>query len=440
MKGGRIRGGSGGQVPYDILKQKKTRTGVGEHMNKDYGVLSKKKEFEVQKEIVLDRLDNLLPELMKETDIDCWIVACREYNEDPVFGSLMPPKILNARRLSVLVFTLQDGKFERAHAFPYDIGPFYKGIAKKREDPFRAVSNYLANQNIERIGINISQDFAFADGLSKGLHERLLKAFSPQLREKLVPAEDLCIRWLETRTDREFELYHRINAIAHGIINETFSKEVCYPEITTNSDLEWYMIERMTDLGLPFWFSPDVYIHRGQGFTDGVIKRGDILHCDMGFHYFGLASDTQRLAYILKNDEQETPDYLKAAFQKGNEFQDIVASNFVTGKTGNEVLRQSVEEAKVRNLNPNLYTHPIGIHGHGAGPTIGLYERKEEIPVQGDRKIHPNTCYALELNVQIPLSEWNNQKCGIYLEETIGFDGQKIIYFDGRQTAFIEID
>lgn len=402
-------------------------------------LFSKKEQLEIQRKWWQKRLDELLPELMKEQGIDFWLVACREYNEDPVFKSLMPPKAVSARRLSILMFSLQSSHVERVHTFSYDIEGFYKGISKNGEEPLDTALRYIQEKNPEKIALNISDHFAFGDGLSHGLYQQMQTLFPEGVKKKFCSAEKLCIRWLETRLDEEMEVYHRVNKLAHEIIAETFSPERVYPGITTSQDLEWYMLEKITSYGLPYWFPPDVYIHRKGETTNGVIQRGDILHCDMGLEYFGLQSDTQRLAYCLRDGEFKPPKGLQEAFKIGNRFQDIVASKFKVGKTGNQVFSEAMKEAKVEGIDAMLYTHPIGIHGHGAGPVIGLYDKQEEIPVRGDLAIHKNTCYALELNIKREIPEYDNIKEGIYLEQTVGFDGEKVIYFDDRQREFLLI-
>ena len=402
-------------------------------------IFSKKEQLEIQRNWRKKRLDVLLPDLMKEQGIDFWLVACREYNEDPVFRSLMPPKAIHARRMTILMFSLQADKLERVHAFSYDIEGFYKGIAKKGEEPLDAALRYILEKNPRKIALNISEHFAFGDGLSHGLYQQMQALFPEDIKKKFCSADMLCIRWLETRLDEEMAVYHRVNQLAHEIIAETFSSERVYPGITTSHDLEWFMIERITSYGLPFWFPPDVYIHRKGETTNGVIQRGDILHCDMGLEYFGLQSDTQRLAYCLNERETQPPKGLLDAFKVGNQFQDIVASNFEVGKTGNQIFREALEEAKEKGIDAMLYTHPIGVHGHGAGPIIGLYDKQEEIPIRGELAINKNTCYALELNIKKEIPEWSNTKEGIYLEQTIGFDGEKVIYFDDRQKEFLLI-
>ena len=52
-----------------------------------------------------ERLNKLLPQLMEKTDIDRWVLIAREYNEDPIIKTMLPPTWLNARRTTILVFS-----------------------------------------------------------------------------------------------------------------------------------------------------------------------------------------------------------------------------------------------------------------------------------------------------------------------------------------------
>ena len=67
-------------------------------------VLPLRNQAQLFDEALADRLDNLLPQLMKRQNISMWIVMNREYNEDPVYLSMVPALARYARRLSCLIF------------------------------------------------------------------------------------------------------------------------------------------------------------------------------------------------------------------------------------------------------------------------------------------------------------------------------------------------
>ena len=162
---------------------------------------------------------------------------------------------------------------------------------------------------------------------------------------------------------------------------------------------------------------------------------GDILHCDFGLKYLGLATDTQENAYVLKLDETEPPQGIQAVHSLGNKLQDILAAEYIEGRSGNEILSKALAEARKQSIKPCIYTHPIGYHGHGAGPTIGLYDMQGGVPgIRGNYELHNNTCYSMELNIATNIPEWNNQEIVLGLETDIIFTNNQVHYLGGRQT------
>ena len=57
-----------------------------------------------QQEWLRLRLERTLPMLMRRDSVDMWIVPMREYNEDPVFSSIVAPTTFSARRRTIYVF------------------------------------------------------------------------------------------------------------------------------------------------------------------------------------------------------------------------------------------------------------------------------------------------------------------------------------------------
>lgn len=400
------------------------------------------------------RFETVLPKVMKRTGIDSWVVACNEYNEDPVLKSLTPVAMFTARRLTILLFILKGDEVKRYSITRPNVGldGYYEAVWINQkdsiwcEDPSKAETQYeclarlLKENNVSKIGLDMSSDFAFADGLSKVIYDDMTSCFDEELMSKIVSAEDVCVGWLETRTDLEIEAYNGIMQIAHGIIDEAFSSRVVMPGVTTNYDVKYFMLQKCTDLGIEPWFDCDVSIIReGVGSSDkeDIIRQGDMLHCDFGFRYLGLCTDTQESAYILKYGEEDAPECLKNALRDVNRFQDIVIGNFKAGRTGNEILAMSLEDAKKEGLNACLYTHPIGYHGHAAGPTIGLYDQQQGVRGRnGTYPLYDDTAYSLELNCGFTLPEWGNTSFHLGLETDIIFTGGKVYFLAGRQENF----
>ncbi len=391
------------------------------------------------------RLDKLLPELMRREKIDMWLVICEEYNEDPVYLSLVPFAGLSARRLTMLVMFDRGGEkgVERFSVNRYGVGSLFPTVWKaNEEDQWLALAKAVKERDPKRIGIDESDVFAFGDGLSASKKKRLVQALGPDYAKRLVGAERLAVGWLERRLPEEIEVYHHIAAIAHAIIAEAFSSAVITPGITTTSDVEWWMWEKIRALGQTTWFDPGISLQRPKDspFKDSpVIHPGDLLHCDFGIDYLKLETDTQRLAYVLKPGETDAPPGLKAALAQGNRLQDILLGEMKEGLTGNQVLAAALKRAKDEGLRPSIYTHPLGFHGHAAGPTIGLWDKQGGVPGPGDYPLFYDTVYSIELNALAAVAEWDGQDVQVALEQDAAFTRSGTFFLDRRQTELILI-
>ncbi|QTL34945.1 aminopeptidase P family protein [Pseudoalteromonas viridis] len=412
-------------------------------------VLSFRERVQPINDMVTDRLDNLLPELMREADLDMWLVINREYGEDKLFYTLVPQPTFAARRTTLLVFSKQaDGSVERFSVSRYPIGELYPTVWEggTKAQQWQRLAEVIAERDPKRIGINVSEDWALADGLSVGLHKQLLKVLPGKYQERLVSAEKLVIRWLETRSQKELNVYPQAVTLARRVIAEAFSNKVITPGVTTTKDVEWYLRERFEELQLRPWFQPYVNIQRQGDKTskddvfigeyNRTILPGDIIHTDVGICYLNQCTDTQEMGYVLKLHETDVPAGLKQAMATGNRWQDILTSNFKSGLTGNEILANTIKQSKAAGIVSSTYTHPLGFVGHAPGPTIGMWDNQGPTPVQGDWKLHPNTVYAIEGNIKTQLPEWDNQWIQIKLEQDAVFDGKQVWYLAGRQTQW----
>ncbi len=433
-----------GQDIPGVLQGSQRPAGVMPH------ILPLRERAEVVNDWLERRLETVVPEIMRRYGVDLWIIAAREYNEDPVIETMLPANYMAARRRTVLI--LHDPgpghAVERLSASRYDIGTFPRAWDPETQpDQWGRVAELVKERDPTRIAVNRSRTFALADGLTATEYEAFMEALGPEYAGRVVPEERLAIGWLETRTPEEMEVYPQIVGIAHRIIAEGFSSAVIQPGVTTTDDVEWWYRERILGLKLATWFHPSVSVQRaaateartGEGdFSaapdDAVIRPGDLLHVDFGITYLRLNTDTQQHAYVLRPGESAAPAGLVKALRDGNRLQDLLTDNFVAGRSGNEILARTLNEAGEEGLEATVYTHPIGFHGHGAGPTIGLWDQQGGVPGRGDYPLFANTAHSIELNVAVPMPEWGGQTVRIMLEEDAFFDGEKTWYIDGRQT------
>ena len=107
---------------------------------------------------------------------------------------------------------------------------------------------------------------------------------------------------------------------------------------------------------------------------------------------------------------------------------------FKPGRSGNAALAEAREKSIAAGLDPSIYSHPIGHHGHGAGPSIGFWDNQQADP-RGEGPIRPNTAWSIELTSYANVPEWGGQRVDFRTEEDAFFDGKTVRFIDGRQTA-----
>jgi Xaa-Pro aminopeptidase len=391
--------------------------------------------------ILAERLDTIIPAIMREQRIDLWLLVAREYFEEPVVASMLDAENMHARRRTILIFyDPGDGKpIERLTVSRYGLGGLFAPAwdPSKQPDQWKAVADIINQRNPAKIAINTSDLYQFADGMTLSQYEKFVAALPAPLHARIVSGEALAIRWLETRTPAEMAIYPTLMRTAHKLIGEAFSRSVITPGVTTAEQVQWWYRDRLLQLGLDPWFHPSVGIQRkgAKGMLEGdeVIQPGDLLWTDFGITYLRLNTDMQHLAYVLKPGESKAPAGLRQGLANSNRVQDMLTRHFALGRSGNEVLALTRAEAAAAGLDASIYSHPIGLHGHGAGPSIGFWDNQKADP-RGNGLIAANTAWSIELTTYASVPEWDGQRVDFRAEENAFFDGTNVRYIDGRQT------
>jgi len=416
--------------------------------NRPFGTL--REQAETQQAWLDKRLGTVLPALMRKYGVDMWVMPMREYNEDPVFTSIVSPTTFAARRRTIYVFFDRgpDKGVERLALGGSNQGGLYQafrsqkaisgsaGVAGRNAELWGAQQWQLLKELIEtrkpaKIAVNTSETWAFADGLSSGERQGMFAAIGPEWSARVVPAEGLAVDFIATRLPEEEVFYKDLQRLVWKLIDEMYSTRTIKPGVTRPSDLMWWWRQRVNDLGLGTWFQPSIEVQRN-GVTeeslgdDPVIQRGDVLHCDVGITALRLNTDTQHMAYVAREGETEAPAGLARALRNSNRLQDLLFEEVRPGRTGNQVLTAVLTRLKGEGLNGTMYSHPIGMYGHGAGTLIGLWDYQEGVPGRGDLPIIPSMWFSSELQVTTPVPEWNNQPVRMAQEEDffVGADGR----------------
>jgi len=404
-----------------------------------------REQARIQQQWLARRLNDVLPELIRKHKVSMWILMMREYNEDPVFGALVSPTVFAARRRTIYVFydrgpavgveRLALGGADQGGLYTRVEDPEQRGRELYMEAQMEALRRVVEQRNPSSIAVNISRTHAFSDGLSAGEREELEAALGPRWGNRFVRAELLPLEYLETRLPEMLPVYRDMMQIAHTLIARAFSGEVITPGKTTTADVVWWLRQKVNDLGLGTWFHPSVDAQRPGGTaaapaaavlgraTDVVIQRGDVLHVDFGITALRLNTDTQHMGYVLRDGERDVPEGLKTALRAANRLQEIVLEHLLPGRSGNVALGAILQQMRAEGINGKVYSHPVGDHGHGAGPLIGLHDRQEGVPGRGDLKIIPNSWFSIELNATSKVPEWNGEPVTISLEEDAVIDG-----------------
>jgi hypothetical protein len=384
------------------------------------------------------RMERILPALMAEYDARMWILSMQEYAEDPVFWSITSPTTFAARRRSIYVITRRDdGTLERLALGGTSQGGVFEAFRSTRPAPTRPTGElvgdeqwnllreHVEDRDPENIVLNIDSDWAFSDGLHSGEAEVLIDALGPEYAGRVKREPRLAMNYISLRLPEMMPRYRKIQESVHAMISEAFSSSVITPGVTTTEDVVWWLRQKLRDLGYTTWFQTSVDVQRDSSVpSDGpvVIERGDLLWTDFGVVAMNLHTDTQHMGYVLGDGETDAPAGVKQCLANSNRLQDILLEHMEPGLTGNEVLANTLAQMRAEGIDGTVYTHPIGDHGHGAGPLIGRWDGQEGVPVRGDAIMLPNVWHSIELQATTPIPEWGDKPASCRQEEEAYLD------------------
>src|SRR5688500_4111857 len=409
-------------------------------------LLSQREQANVRENWLMKRLGSLLLPMMKRQGIEMSIVVNEEIHLDPVTPHLTPTSPIVGRR-DIFVFIDRGERIERIGVVRYadeSVKRHYRMILPARDKFGETIRKIVDERDPKTIALNIGGTRGQQSGLTYDGYKFLADALGAENEKKFVSAANFLTEFLDTRIPEELEHYRTAVLATDVITRRAFSNEVIKPGKSTVGDVRWWMLQQLNDIGVDTWFQPDLRIQR-QASTTGttgqflstadesvVIMPGDLIHVDFGLNYMGLSTDWQKHAYILKPGEKDAPAGLKAALKNTNRLQDILFSVARQGMTGTAVYEATIAECKKQGLNCMIYSHPLGTHGHGLGPSIDFRGNIGG----GANKILPGSYMSIELNTSTDVPEWNNQRVTIMAEDDAHMTETGYKFFRPRQTEF----
>ena len=393
-----------------------------------------REQARIQQEWATLRVTRVIPMLMREHGVDMWILSMREYGEDPVFWGIKAPTTFAARRRSIYVFhdPGPGQELERLALGGGSQGGIFAAFTSSRpadptgqpelvgDEQWSLLRELVEDRDPEVIAVNVDEDWAFADGLGAGEWEALQRALGPEFLARVRRVPRLAVEFIAHRLPEMMPIYREREETVHAIVSHAFSNAVITPGETTTEDVQWWIREKIQELGMTTWFHPSVDVQRAGGIPDEgpvVIQPGDILWTDLGTVALNLHTDTQHLGYVLKVGEREVPQGIRQCMAASNRMQDVLLEEMEVGRTGNEILAAALARLAEEGINGTIYTHPIGDHGHGSGPLIGRWDAQQGVPIRGDIPLRASTWHSIELQARVSIPEWGGEVASCRQEE-----------------------
>lgn len=376
-----------------------------------------------------DKFDLILPEAMRENNIDMWIVTNREGNLDPLYTDMGEGYVGGN---AYYIFTdMGEDRIERA---ALGVGGYLlkEGGAYDYFGSADELQAFVSKRNPKTIGLNMSKNFGGADGLTHSTYLELTEILGKEYANRFVSAEKLVSDFRSRRVASEIAIYGEAGEFSYTIAEKAFSNEVITPGVTTLEDVAWFMKEQQfkNKLGSSFGM-PSVYITGPDGVvatsTDRIIQRGDVLMLDWGVGLMNMFTDMKRIAYVLKEGEKEVPAGIQNAFDQGVIVRDIIKRTIkagVTAQIAEDAVYAALTKAGFNKMKGfNKFTdldktdviigcHSVGNWGHGIGPSIAFFN-----PVRMGYELKPSNLISIELFAYTKIPEWGGKKLRVPLED-----------------------
>jgi len=397
----------------------------------------------------LPRRYEMLLRMMRARKIGMWLVVNEEFHDDPLTALIAPPRPHVGKRD---IFVFADGG-DAGLARVALTGYAEENVQRFFESPNepaaqgKALADLVARYTPASIALAIGGSRGVTRSLTHDAYRFILESIGPEAAKTIVSAEPLIEEFLDTRTADELPHYGLLVEWTEFLARRALSNEVITPGVTTAGDVRRWLYTQSHAAGFVPWFQPDLRVQR-RGGTGGtsrgflavapeatVIEAGDVVHLDFGLNYMGLASDWQKMAYVLREGESDAPAGLKRAMANTNALQDAMARISRPGKPAGEVHAETMAEMTAKGITAQIYSHPLGNHGHGLGPSIDMRSAQRE-PNAPPKPLRRGAYLAMELNTRTSVPEWNGQDVTVMAEDPVYLTDEGWKFFRPRQEAY----
>ena len=387
-----------------------------------------RRRWEVQRQIRLDKFEQILPVAMRGAGIDMWIVAVKENHREPLWEDLGRGYVTG---IGYYVFTDRGGdRIERAALGPSGYMIEQSG-AYDIFAPASTIATFVKERNPKRIGVNMSHEIGPADGLSHSMYQHLVKTLGEPYASRLVSAERLVSDFRSRRVASEIVAFGEAAGIAVQLAERALSNAVITPGKTTLEEVAWWLQDQLLARGLGSEFDmPSVYITGPEGIAatsnSRIIQPGDVMMIDWGVQLMNFGTDVKRVAYVLKPGETAPPKSIQNAFDRAIAVRDVLKRAITPGVRADETMKNMDAALRAAGYGviefnrPNaddrtdvVYGfHPVGNTGHDIGPSLTTWQ-----PLQTTFTMHLQHMFAFEYFAYTPIAEWGGRKLRIPIED-----------------------
>ena len=334
-------------------------------------------------EIRTKRINQLLPNALKNANVDCWMIICRENNNDPIADHIGGE---NAGGTAAFLFYNDNTGFHSVVFSPsgeataldeLDIHDKVISVERGKSAVAMAV-DFIKEKDFKKIAINSSETNSMADGLSHTQRIELENLLGDK-KDLLTSSTEVIYEWLSVKLPEEVNILKKAAQLTADWQIEAYKKVI--PGKSTDADIAKFLKQKMAEYGVSDGWAPDQNPNVNSGpdrghshATDKIIMPGDVIQIDFGIKVYNRwVSDIQRFAYVLKEGENEAPESIQYYWESGKAGNRAAFNAMKPDVKGIDIDRAQREVMKKANSEYVMWStgHPVGYVAHDVGPNLG---------------------------------------------------------------------